>query len=64
MLHIRQKNSIDDLDKAYTVVITASWQGELSAYPCLIENPARFELVDNEIPENAQYLNYKDLEDI
>lgn len=63
MLHIRQINSVDEPDKAYTVVITTSWQGPLSTYPCLIELPSRFELVDGDIPENAQYLNYRDLED-
>lgn len=64
MLHIRQKNSVDEPDKAYTVVITTSWTEDLSLYPCLIEFPTRFELVDEDIPETAQYLNYKDLEEI
>ncbi len=55
MAHIRQKNSNDI---TYTVVITTNWQQPLSEHPSVIEHPERFEVSDEEIPEDVQYLNY------
>lgn len=58
MQHIRQKNSSYEVDKSYTVVLPI--QGvELSEHPCLIEQAQIFELVDTNIPSDAQYLKYQ-----
>ena len=53
MKHIRQK----DLS-VYTVVLTETWIGELEQHPSILERPETFEIVDEVIPTNAQYLNY------
>lgn len=55
MIHIRQKNSNAE---CYTVVKTDAFQGPLDQHPCLLENPDVFELVDGEVPSDAQYLDY------
>jgi len=51
MRHIRQINT-----ETYTVVIANE---PLEEHLSLIEHPNLFELVDCEIPNNAQYLNYE-----
>jgi len=60
MLHIRQKNSI--VGEAYTIVQTKGYGGQgeppLSEHPSLVEHPDLFELVDEEIPTEHQYLKY------
>lgn len=56
MLHIRQKNSIETEGYAYIVVIDKD--GLYEQHPAMIEHPTLFEVVDENIPEDAQYLNY------
>jgi hypothetical protein len=51
MRHIRQINT-----ETYTVVISNE---PLEEHSSIIEYPNLFELVDCEIPDNAQYLNYE-----
>jgi len=51
MRHIRQINT-----ETYTVDIANE---PLEEHLSLIEHPNLFELVDCEIPNNAQYLNYE-----
>lgn len=58
MIHIRQKNSSLEMDKSYTVVLPIA-NIQLSEHPCLTEYPELFELVDSEIPSDAQYLKYQ-----
>ena len=60
MEHIRQK--IDLFNKsneiAYTVVITTGWTLPLDQHPSIVEHPELFEISNDMIPENAQYLKY------
>jgi hypothetical protein len=60
MEHIRQKidlaRGIEDL--AYTVVNTNGWNLPLNQHPSIVEHPEVFEIVDTDIPSDAQYLNY------
>jgi len=60
MEHIRQK--IDTTNKAneiaYTVVITTGWTLPLNEHPSIVENPDFFEISNDEIPNNAQYLKF------
>ena len=60
MEHIRQK--IDVTNKAseiaYTVVITTGWTLPLNEHPSIVEHPELFEITQDEIPDNAQFLNY------
>jgi len=53
MIHIRQK----DLS-IYTIVITEEWDKPLEEHPCIIQHPETFEIVDCEIPDIIQFLNY------
>lgn len=46
------------MDKSYTVVLPIA-NIQLSEHPCLTEYPELFELVDSEIPSDAQYLKYQ-----
>ena len=59
-MHIRQK--IDLTNKAseiaYTVVITTDWTLPLDQHPSIVEHPEVFEITEDEIPDNAQFLNY------
>jgi hypothetical protein len=59
-MHIRQK--IDLTNKAneiaYTVVITTGWTLPLNEHPSIVEHPEIFEITNDEIPDNAQLLNY------
>jgi hypothetical protein len=59
MLHIRQKLDLTAKQEiAYTVVITNDWTQPLEEHPSIVEHPEVFEIVDESIPENAQYLKY------
>jgi len=59
-MHIRQK--IDVTNKAseiaYTVVITTDWTLPLNEHPSILEHPDLFEITEDEIPDNAQFLKY------
>lgn len=54
MKHIRYK----DLS-IYTVVLTNDWNNLLEEHPSIVEHPEFFEIVDCEIPEQLQYLDYQ-----
>ena len=60
MKHIRQKidiaNRVNEI--AYTVVVTTGWTLPLEDHPSIVEHPELFEISEDEIPNNAQYLNY------
>jgi hypothetical protein len=58
MKHIRQKNSSIVKGEVYAVVITTDWNKPLEEHPSVIEKPDFFEVVDCEIPEFIQYVNY------
>lgn len=59
MIHIRQKLDLSAKQEvAYTIVITDGWTEPLEQHPSIVEHPEIFEIVDAEIPENAQFLNY------
>lgn len=57
MRHIRQiEIGIKKEIETYTVVIA---EEPLEEHNSIIEHPDLFEIVDGEIPENAQYLSYE-----
>jgi hypothetical protein len=59
MEHIRQKLNLAAREsQAYTVVITTDWTQPLSEHPSIVENPDIFEISNEPIPDNAQFLNY------
>jgi hypothetical protein len=55
MAHIRQINSTPT---CYTVVKTEDWEQELHEHPSIVNRPDVFEISVDEIPPNAQYLDY------
>ena len=55
MIHIRQKNSTHGV---YTIVNTDNWILPIDQHPSVVEHPDIFEVVDEDIPENHQILNY------
>ena len=60
MEHIRQKIDLTNKESeiAYTVVITTGWTLPLSQHPSIVEHPELFEITEDEIPNNAQFLKY------
>lgn len=60
MEHIRQKINVTNKasEIAYTVVITTGWTLPLNQHPSIVEHPELFEISNDEIPDNAQYLKY------
>ena len=61
MKHIRQKLILlgKGIELAYTVVNTTGWELPLDQHPSIVQHPEIFEISYDEIPENAQYLNYE-----
>lgn len=57
MKHIRLTNSVGT--NTYTVVITEGWELPLEQHPSVVEHPELFEISENEIPEQHQYLIYE-----
>ena len=57
MKHIRQINSVGT--DSYTVVNTASWALPLEEHPSIVEHPNLFEISEESIPEQHQYLTYE-----
>lgn len=53
MKHIRQKILIP-----YTVVVVAPGE-DLETHASIVEHPEVFEISEDEIPSNAQFLNYE-----
>jgi hypothetical protein len=60
MEHIRQKINLTlkGVEIAYTVVNTTGWTLPLIEHPSIVEHPEIFEITNDEIPDNAQLLNY------
>ena len=60
MEHIRQKINLANkgIEIAYTVVNTTDWTLPLNQHPSIVEHPELFEISEDTIPDNAQYLNY------
>jgi len=56
MKHIRQINSVGT--NTYTVVVTTDWELPLEDHPSLVDHPELFEISEDEIPEQYQYLIY------
>lgn len=55
MRHIRQINSVGT--DSYTVVIA---EEPLEQHPSVVNHPTLFEISENEIPEDHQYLTYEE----
>jgi hypothetical protein len=56
MKHIVQTNTIGT--DSYTIVMTNDWVGQLETHSSVVDHPELFEVVDSELPENYQLLNY------
>jgi hypothetical protein len=54
MKHIRQINSVGT--DSYTVVIA---EEPLELHPSIVQHPELFEISEDEIPTQHQYLNYE-----
>jgi hypothetical protein len=54
MRHIRQINSVGT--DSYTVVIA---EEPLELHPSIVQHPELFEISEDEIPTQHQYLNYE-----
>jgi hypothetical protein len=59
MIHIRQKMISNMPNIAYTIVDTSEWIGDIEDHPSIVNHPDIFEIVDEDIPINAQYLIYQ-----
>jgi hypothetical protein len=57
MKHIRQINSINT--NTYTVIDTTDWMGTIEDHPSVVEHPELFEISEDEIPTEHQYLIYE-----
>lgn len=59
-MHIRQKLdlTLKGVEIAYTIVDTSGWILPLNEHPSIVEHPELFEISNDEIPDNAQYLKY------
>jgi hypothetical protein len=57
MKYIRQKNSVGT--NTYTVVKTEDWTLPLEDHPSVVEHPELFEISEDEIPAEHQYLIYE-----
>lgn len=57
MKHIRQINSIGT--NTYTIVVTTDWILPLEEHPSVVEHPELFEISEDEIPAEHQYLIYQ-----
>lgn len=55
MAHIRQTNSTQ---ACYTVVKTEDWEQPLHEHPSIVNHPELFEISVDDVPPNAQYLDY------
>ena len=57
MKHIRQTNSVGT--NTYTIVVTTDWNQPLEEHPSIVEHPELFEISEEPIPEQHQYLIYE-----
>lgn len=55
MRHIRQINSVGT--NSYTVVDLTGYVGGLESHPTIINNPDLFEISEDDIPQQHQYVN-------
>ena len=55
MIHIRQINSVGT--NSYTIVDLTGYSGDLENHPTIINNPDLFEISDDDIPQQHQYVN-------
>lgn len=61
MLHIRQKSTATgkSLYSNYTVIKTDNFKAkDLHKHPAVVEHPQIFEVVNEDIPDHAQYINW------
>ena len=56
MKHIRQINSVGT--NTYTIVVTTDWNQALEQHPSVVEHPELFEISEDVIPVEHQYLIY------
>jgi len=56
MRHIRQINSVGT--NTYTVVVTEGWMLPLEDFPAIVDHPESFEISEDDIPEQHQFLIY------
>jgi hypothetical protein len=56
MKYIRQKNSVGT--NTYTIVVTIDWNQPLEDHPSVVEHPELFEISEEQIPAEHQYLIY------
>ena len=54
MIYIRNKNL-----SPYTIIITEGWDKPLEEHPSIVEHPESFEISEDEIPVDHQYLVYE-----
>ena len=57
MRYIRQINSVGT--DSYTIVVTTDWVLPLEDHPSVVEHPELFEITEDLIPEQYQYLTYE-----
>ena len=57
MKHIRQINSVGT--DSYTIIDTTDWMGQIDEHPSVVEHPEWFEISEEPIPEQHQYLIYE-----
>lgn len=57
MKHIRQINSV--WTDSYTIVVTTDWTLQLEQHPSVVEHPELFEISEEQIPKEHQYLIYE-----
>ena len=57
MKYIRQINSVGT--NTYTIVVTTDWSLPLEEHPSIVEHPELFEISEDVIPVEHQYLIYE-----
>ena len=65
-MHIRYKINLSNKSNniTYTIVNTNNWTLPLNQHPSIVDHPELFEITEDEIPENAEKLNYENNESI
>jgi hypothetical protein len=63
-MHIRYKINLSNKSNniTYTIVNTNNWTLPLNQHPSIVDHPELFEITEDEIPENAEKLNYENNE--
>lgn len=60
MRYIRQINSVGT--DSYTIVVTTDWVLPLEDHPSIVEHPELFEISEDEIPTEHQFLIYESIQ--